>query len=237
MCSTSLLVILSCHLQARLVHPVMRTKLEVGPALMPSSIPLAEQVRTFETTNSVPILRRVNIPHAQTTPNIQSLTSLFRDITTDPLRHGQTAPKCRSCSLLHLSQSYLNHDALRGYRVEFVRVPLPDCIIIRLEALIASDRSRTPRLLAAKMLTTSSPLKNSLTGYNHCRLQFAEDQPVLNNSPELCNTHHQRVHWTLRQSIGLLLFCKVSLREAHQSKVDCSCFFNQMVSYQFQKGL
>ncbi|TPP59998.1 hypothetical protein FGIG_11098 [Fasciola gigantica] len=215
--------------KARLLHPVTRTNMEIDGSTRPTNVFLTEHVRQFETTTTVPPLSKVNIPHAQTAPNIQSLTSVFRDVTIEPRGHDLTTPPFRSCSLLHLSQPDLVHNQLRGSRVEFVRVPLPDCVVLRLEALIPSDRTRTPRLFASQSVSTSCPLRNTLTGYNHLRLQMHEDQSAMVTCLEPQGTQHQWKHRILRQSVGLLLFCKI-----HMEVYSPSCFGELMDSVQME---
>ncbi|CAL8075691.1 unnamed protein product [Calicophoron daubneyi] len=105
---------------------------------------------------------------------------------------------------------------LGAVKAEFLRLPIPESLVISLRASHCHNTADNgPCLSVATLLCTSSPLENTLTGYQHLRLPFLKCEgggttQVSEKDPEI-SVPHPVLHKSLQDCVGLVIFCKIDL--------------------------
>ncbi|KAH8864058.1 1-phosphatidylinositol 4 [Schistosoma japonicum] len=132
-------------------------------------------------------------------------------------------PMFSSFSSMPRSNSELILDTLSTSKVIFSRIHLPESICIRVKAEIHREKcesdvkshGNSDSILASCIINSNSPLNKTLTGFQHFRLQLT-DQNKTRILPQevkddITEFNHSAFHQHLKDTIGLLIFCKVSM--------------------------
>ncbi|KAK4475896.1 hypothetical protein MN116_001141 [Schistosoma mekongi] len=139
------------------------------------------------------------------------------------LHEKEKIPMFSSFSPMPRSNSELILDSLSTSKVIFSRIHLPESICIRVNAEIYRKECKsdikshedTESILASCVINSNSPLNKTLTGFQHFRLQLTDQNKTRILSQEVKDDtiefNHRAFHQHLKSTIGLLIFCKVSV--------------------------
>ncbi|KER22642.1 hypothetical protein T265_09305 [Opisthorchis viverrini] len=161
---------------------------------------------------TTPVLKRSTVSHAYTMHDIRSIPNNFPNSPSITQSSLFSVPY-RSCTGLYGSNSNI-FDLLGAAKIDFTRLPSPEAVVIRLKArnrasTLESDTSFEEGV-AIRLFSTSSPVENTPTGYQHLRLRFGQPFPS-DSSSEDHRSRHEVCHSQLCNTVGLWIFCKIDL--------------------------
>nr|CAH8871738.1 unnamed protein product [Trichobilharzia regenti] len=139
-----------------------------------------------------------------------------------PLNDKERIYMCSSFSSMPRSNSELMLDSMSTRKVTFSRIHLPESISIQLSEKMCrkmyDDESNSVKnidenTIASCTICANSPLNKTLTGFQHFQLQLLHHpkKMIQKKTDDIIGFNHMVFHQRLKATIGLLIFCKVSM--------------------------